>query len=140
VAKHAQTRPQGGGIQIRRIFTPPDPLSGEGRPKPRRWEREERARQAEPRRLQEREHPGQTDRASVGERSHQHGFGLIRRVVPQQEMQDAGFPARCREGTKSRCTGPLGQGRTSSEAVNRQHLRLHPACGEPGRGKCRLLA
>jgi hypothetical protein len=82
-AQQAQSRPQGRRTLVGGIFNPLDALGGERGQEPRRRERQEWAHQAEPGQLDKWEHSGHANRATVGQRSYQHGFRLIRGMMPQ---------------------------------------------------------
>jgi len=109
-AQQTQARPQGRRTLVRGIFDPLDALGGQRGPEPRGWERQERAHQAKPGQLCKWEHSGHANRATVGERSYQHGFRLIRGMMPQHQVQDTCFPAGRLEHPKSRYSRPFSQG------------------------------
>ena len=77
----------------------------------------------------------QAGRPAIALLPHQHGLGLVRGVVAEQQMQDAVPRAGSAEGRVARSAGAFGQRRAGAEVSQAQHRGRDAACGEALNGQ-----
>ncbi len=74
-----------------------------------RLDRQQRTQQADAARFAQGGHAGEAVRPAVAQHAHRQRFHLIRRVMTEQQMQDAGFRAGPVKSLVAHDPRPLGQ-------------------------------
>ena len=134
-AQQPQTRPQSAQIDIRRILRPRHAGCSERGAQPCRWHPKERTQDPQPRSLDQSSHAGQSPLAAAANRAHQHRLGLITRMVPEQQMQNAASGAGLGQSTEPCRPRAFRQGRSPGDALDGQR----PSRNAPRRKSPRRL-